>query len=245
MPSYPPLASRARLLLAALCLLLAGHGASALPESFHAEFAVASNGSTVGRTVWTLEPVGKARYRFRSVTRATGLLSLLVSGKRTEESVWMHHEGRIRPLEYHYVRTGRKAREVDVLFDWDALEAVNRHGGDSWKLDIAAGTHDKLVYLLALMKDLAAGAPALNYAIADGGRLKEYRIARRGEEQVATPVGTFTAVKLHRRDPKGKRHTTLWAAPALAYLPVKVRQEDKDGDVVTMTLDTLEGLERE
>jgi len=227
-----------------LLLLLTGFGtsAAALPESFAAEFIVTSNGSTIGRTTWTLDAVGEGRFRFRSVTRATGFMSLMFSGKRTEQSLWTYHEDRVRPLEYRYVRTGRKARDVKVSFDWAASQAINRHDDDSWKLDITAGTQDKLVYLLALMQDLAHGARDLVYPIADGGYLKEYAIERQGRERLTTPVGTFDTVRLYRQDPKGKRHTTLWAAAELDYLPVKVRQEEQDGDVLAMTLEGLEGL---
>lgn len=232
-----------RKLFCALCLLLLAGGVAALPDRFTAEFAVTSDGSPIGRTVWTLEPTGPGRYRFRSLTRATGLLSLLFSGKRVEESLWTYHDGRVRPLEYRYVRTGRKSRIVEVDFDWAQNQAINRHGEDSWHLDIPTGTLDKLIYLLTLMQDLAADAAELNYVIADGGRLKEYRIQRQGRERLETPVGTFDTVRLYRRDPKGKRHTTLWAAEQLHYLPVRVEQQEKDGDTVAMTLDTLQGLD--
>lgn len=231
-----------RTLLPALCLWLMWGNALALPDAFRAEFTVTSNGTRIGRTVWTLEPQEDGRYLFRSVTRATGLLSLLFSGERTEESLWTLHDGRVRPLEYRYVRTGRKSRTVEVFFDWAAGQAVNRHGDDSWRLDVEPGTHDKLVYLLALMRDLARGASELRYTIADGGHLKEYRVQRQGRERIDTAAGAFDTVKVHRRDPKGKRHTTLWAAEGLDYLPVRVEQEERDGDVVAMTLDSLEGL---
>lgn len=227
-----------------ILLLLMGLAATAaaLPESFAAEFTVTRNGSSIGRTTWTLDAVGEGRFRFRSVTRATGFMSLLFSGKRTEQSLWTYHEDRVRPLEYRYVSTGRRARDVKVTFDWAAGQAINRHDDDSWRLDITASTQDKLVYLLALMQDLARGARDLVYPIADGGHLKEYAIERQGRERLTTPVGTFDTVRLYRQDPKGKRHTTLWAAAALDYLPVKVRHQEKGGDALAMTLESLEGL---
>lgn len=241
MPDRHPIS--APLLVMGLLLFMGLEATAAtLPESFSAEFAVTSNGSSIGRTRWTLDAVGEGRFRFRSVTRATGLMSLLFSGKRTEQSLWAYHEDRVRPLEYRYVRTGRKAREVKVIFDWAAGQAINRHDDDSWRLDITASTQDKLVYLLALMQDLARGARDLVYSIADGGYLKEYAIERQGRERLDTTLGTFDTVRLYRQDPKGKRHTTLWAAPALAYLPVKVQQDERDGDVLAMTLESLEGL---
>lgn len=241
MPAGPAISV---LLTVMVALLFGGLEASAaaLPESFSAEFAVTSNGSSIGRTTWTLDAVGEDRFRFRSVTRATGLMSLLFSGKRTEQSLWTYHENRVRPLEYRYMRTGRKAREVKVIFDWAAGQAINRHDDDSWNLDISARTQDKLVYLLALMQDLARGTRDLVYPIADGGYLKEYVIERQGRERLTTPLGTFDTVRLYRQDPKGKRHTTLWAATELDYLPVKVRQDEQDGDVLAMTLKSLEGI---
>ncbi len=230
-----------RLALAVLLSLALSLPAGALPGDFTAEYSVRRDGTRIGRTVWTLEHQGEGRHRFRSVTRATGFLSLFLSGKRTEESLWAWHEGRPRPLRYRYLWTGRKGRDVTVDFDWQEGTARNIHGDDAWTQDIAPETLDKFLYLLVMMEDLAAGRRPLEYRIADGGRVKTYRVERRGREVLETPAGRLETVRLFRPDPRGKRDTTLWAAPALDYLPVQVEHRDDD-ELLRMVIEEVEGI---
>jgi hypothetical protein len=228
--------------LAFLLSLATALPAAALPEGFQAEYTVRRDGTRIGRTVWTLAPGREGTYLFRSVTRATGLFALFLSGERSEESVWTWHEGRPRPLRYRYLWTGRKGRDVTVDFDWKDGTARNTHGDeDPWTLEVAPETLDKFLYLLVLMDDLAGGRQELRYRIADGGKLKTYRVRRQEREVIDTPLGPLETVRLYRPDPKGKRDTTLWAAPALDYLPVQVEHQDDD-EVLRMVIETVEGI---
>ena len=213
---------------------------SPVPERFFALFHVLNNGSHVGEARWTLEPVDGGRFELRSVTEARGLWSLLLAGERVERSLWTWRDGRPAPLEYRYTWTGRKARDVKVVFDWEEGVVHNVHGEDRWTLEVEPGTQDKFLYLLELMHDLARGAADLRYTIADGGKLKEYAAVRLGRESLETPLGPLETVKLRRSDPRGKRTTTLWMAPKLGYFPVRVEHAEKDGDVATMTIERLE-----
>lgn len=227
--------------LTVLFALVAALPVGALPEEFRAEYSVRREGTRIGRTVWTLAPTRDGTHLFRSVTRATGLLSLFLSGERSEESVWSWHESRPRPLRYRYLWTGRKGRDVTVDFDWTEGTARNTHGRDSWSLEIPPRTLDKLLYLLVLMDDLEKRRPELRYPIADGGTIKTYQVLRQGREVVETPLGALEAVRLFRPDPKGRRDTTLWAAPALGYLPVQVEHQDDD-EVLRMVIEKLDGI---
>lgn len=229
-----------RVLTVLMCLVIATP-VTALPDAFQAEYSVRRDGTRIGRTVWTLGPARDGTRLFRSVTRATGLLSLFLSGERSEESVWSWHEGRPRPLRYRYLWTGRKGRDVTVDFNWSEGTARNIHGDNSWSLAVPADAVDKFLYLLVLMDDLAKKRTELHYTIADGGKVKTYLVQRQGREVLETPLGPLETVRLFRPDPKGKGDTTLWAAPDLAYLPVRVEHQDDD-ERLRMVIEKVEGL---
>ena len=93
------------------------------------------------------------------------------------------------------------------------------------------------------MSDLADEKTAFNYRIADGGKLKSYDIRIVDKEIVTTPLGKIEAIKLIRyREGENKRQTTLWCAPQLNYLPVKLEHTEKGGSVFTALLRRLKGI---
>jgi len=61
-----------------------------------------------------------------------------------------------------------------------------------------------------------------------------------GREMVPTPLGHFETLKVQRLG--DQRETTLWCAPALHYLPVRIEQENR-GSRVRLNLKSLQRKE--
>ena len=172
------------------------------------------------------------------------MFALIRSETRLERSEWRHAGDWLQPLAYQYERTGKKARKIDIAFDWE--ENVARHDSDGavWRLPVPPGTMDKFSYTLALMRDLDRGVRHVEYTIADGGRrLKRYVLAGIGEERIETALGTFDTVVVRRERESGTRQTTLWCANALGFLPVKIVHVERDGQSLTLALESLSGIE--
>jgi hypothetical protein len=230
--------------VAVLGLALWGSGAAAaapLPDRFTATFAVEAIGVALGETRWDLSPEPGGRFRLTSVTQPTGAAALVLDSSRREESLWEYADGRPRPLHYAFERTGTKARSDRIAFDWSRGVATSTSRGRSWSLPLAPGTLDGLVYILALMQDLAAGREVLSYTFAERGKVKTYRLGRDGPEVVATAVGRLETLRLSRTDERGRR-TVLWCAPALGYLPVQIEHTEEDGKPITLRLKAVEGI---
>ncbi|KAJ0336341.1 hypothetical protein COL154_014362, partial [Colletotrichum chrysophilum] len=214
-----------------LLLLIVPLWASAqeIPD-FSANYLVQLDGIQAGELKRSLTTVSPNLRRFTSVSQAKGVFSLFKPDVIEETSLWHEVNGRVRPSQYLYERTGGdNDRYLRMDFDWsDKLVHIDDHK-HPWTLDISGQTLDKLVYQLTLMDDLAAHKTSLSYEIADGGKLKTYTIDVLGKEKVTTPLGKIEAIKLmrHRDHPKD-RQTTLWCAPALDYLPVKLEHVEKD-----------------
>ena len=138
-----------------------------------------------------------------------------------------------------YERTGGKPRRVSIRFDWTKGVAYNTSRGETWTLEVKPGTLDKLLYFLALMRDLADGSNNLEYTFTDGGKVKTYHLEVLGHETLDTPLGSLDTVKV--RHESNERETTLWCAPALHYLPVRVEHLEK-GQVVSMQISSVDGL---
>ena len=231
---------------ALLMLSMAVQASTALPEPFTATYNLRLGDLHIAKMERRLMPLGKGRYIFRSETKPTGLLALFHRDRIVEESVWMLKDEEARPLEYTYQRSGGlKKQDVAIHFDWERGLIESQSGDNPWQMAIVPHILDKLLYHWVAMRDLEEDSDKeqFEYQVADGGRIKIYRFNRLGEETLTTPFGRFETLKFKRsRDDDDKRFSTLWCAPALHYLPVRVDHKEKDGSIITAELETLSGL---
>ena len=212
-------------------------------EGFAASYVLVAFGTTVGRSEWRLVPIADDRFIWESRSESTGPVALIHDVDVTERSESELHGASFRPLLYQYDRHGESAaRNVRVAFDWSDGIVENTVGGHSWRMPVPAGTLDKLSYLLALMQDLADGRSSMHYSIADGGRLKRYALRSVGTETLETALGTLETVIIERQRHSDDRQATLWCAPALGYLPVKLAHRDGEGRLVSMHIESIEGM---
>ena len=234
-------------LLTLFPLLMVCHLAPAddhrLPERFSADFELYTHGMTVARTHWSVEPAGDDSFVYESRTEPAGFYAMISNDRVLARSVWRYVGDRLRSLGYRYVRTGgKKERDIAIEFDWERNLAHNTANGDTWNMPIPAETLDKLNYVLAMMGDLAAGKQEIDYLVADGGKLKAYRLEQLGFETIETSIGVMETVKVQRIRKGKKRETYMWCAPSLAFLPVKIEHREKDGTVVVMSIRSVQGL---
>ena len=209
------------------------------PRPFTAVYLLTSGPLTLGKMTRTLSLTPEGRYIYDSYSKPIGYAKWFVSTTLKERSEWILHNGQLRPLSYHYDRSGDKkklARHVHITFDWEVMRATNTINNDPWHMAISDNTLDKLLYHLAVVYDLQRGRTELSYTVADGGKLKTQRFEIIGEERIETPLGTFNTLKLKT---SGKRDTFIWCAPKLDYLPVQLEQSEKRG-TLTMQMTALE-----
>jgi hypothetical protein len=219
-----------------------------LPEPFTATYSLRLGSLDIGKQERRLAAGDKGQYIFHSESKPTGLLALFHRDHVIEESVWTLKDGEARPLEYTYHHSGgKKKRDVAVRFDWEHGRIENRVGEQPWKMATVPHILDKLLYHWVAMRDLEkdSGKEQLVYQVADGGKVKTIRFVRIGKETLSTPLGRFETLKFKRsKDGDDKRFSTLWCAPSLHYLPVRVDHKEKDGSVITAEIETLSGLTR-
>ena len=234
--------------LVLLCLAaspLAAAEARDLPERFEATFVLEAAGAKVARTQWSLAPGTDGSYVATSRTEPVGVFALIRDETRIERSEWTWEGGRLKPIEYRYRRTGRKPREIDIAFDWEANIARHHSPGASWRLPVPPGTMDKFSFILAMMHDLGRGERSVEYTIADGGRrLKRYVLTGIGEERITTALGRFDTAVVRRERENSERKTTFWCAADLGFLPVKIVHVESDGKPITLNIESLSGIER-
>ncbi|MGQ0657666.1 MAG: DUF3108 domain-containing protein [Chromatiales bacterium] len=231
----------------AACILLFAVDASeaagvGFPPLFTARYSVYSNGRELGEMTRSVSAVGAgAEFVFRSELKATRGLLALLRVRVVETSRWRLQGQSVLALEYEYRQSGFKTRKSQASFDWQQAIVRVVHKDQASAIEAPAGVLDKLLYQLVLMRDLGAGG-SLRYTVVDGNTLKDYPIARLGEERIDTPIGTLETIKIQYQRPGKERRTTLWCAKSLGYLPVRLDHLEKAGDQTSAIIESVSGL---
>jgi hypothetical protein len=226
-------------LILPLCLTsLAAAVAETVP--FVAQYRLTRDAIPVGETRVSLELRAGGGYLYRARTTPSALVSLLRADRILEQSEGRLLDGRPRPDRYTYRREGSGAdRHMELSFDWTRMRVRVHDERSSWMLDVPEGALDKLVQQLMLSLDLGAGARNASYRVADGGLLKDYDYRVLGSESVTTPFGRFDTLRVKRSKDRGPVDYTLWVAPQLDHLPVRILRRHK-GKLFQMDLTSLE-----
>jgi hypothetical protein len=222
------------LLLVAAALLTASLHAATLPD-FEAVYIQKYGGLNIGTSMLTLKNGNNGSYLYEARSWPNDWLSWFLKDRLQESSRGVFTTTGIRPESYHYLRAGgSKTREANLSFDWEAMTVINNVADSRWKMDIPAGTLDKLASQLGVMLALNRGETETVFDIADGGKLKVYRFKVIGRETLEVPAGKFDTVKITRVQDDTSREILVWCAPTLGYLPVRIwRREPDDSEYLS------------
>jgi len=214
--------------LLACCLELPALQAASLP-SFTATFQIMRDSLRLGTNEVALTVEENGDYRYESHTWPSSWISWLLKEDLRELSRGIMDHAGIRPLFYLYQRSGRRTtRTAELTFDWETSTVVNNVDDSRWEMAIPAGTLDKLSTQLGIMRELQNGVTEKTFDVADGGKLKQYAFQTIGTEMLEVPAGNFETVKLKRVGGSAQKLTTIWCAPELHYLPVRILQRNED-----------------
>lgn len=234
-----------KVIISSLLLLLATFDLSAqetpaIPD-FSAQYSMNVKGLPAGDMTRILSTDANGVRTLYSRTKAKGLFAFFKPDLIEETSTWSNS---VQPISYVYQRTGgKKDKIIYIDFDWKNKLAQTSKDGQKKSFDITNDTSDKLIYQIILMTDLANNKTHFSYPVATEDNVKTYDIELLGEEIVSTSMGDINAVKLLRkRSSENKRQTTLWCAPSLNYLPVKLEHIEK-GTAFIATLKSLKGID--
>ena len=102
------------------------------------------------------------------------------------------------------------------------------------------GSQDPASMLLQLTamglgsQEQLSGTVALHVATADGPVIMQFKVSE--NEELATPLGTFTTRHLVQVVPAGQARLEVWLAPERNWLPVQLRRTAPDGTASTQAI---------
>lgn len=205
-----------------------------LPTQFQLDYAVTASRSGFvlqgdNKLIWQV--VGE-RYQLRSVTR-----SILFSAQQSSQG--QLKGALLKPTEYIEKRPRREA--VVVSLDWQAQQVSFSGGQPAVPTD--KGMQDRLSMLLQLsIQARRQPQAAVEFNVAGARRTSLYRFEPRGAETLDIAAGRFESFKFEQPRDEQNDGLEVWLAPALCWLPVKLRFTDDRNLVVQ---DELRAAHRE
>jgi hypothetical protein len=185
----------------------------------------------------TLSADASGHMEFRSVAKARGIARLLKHDPIIEYTLFEAVEGRLRPIEYHYLfnQSGSK-RNSWIKFDRENMVATSMYKTETVELDVRPDHLDRSLEILAFRADLMADRAADKYTYIDRNALLEAAYENLGSETVRTRAGEFDTIKYRRQRVGSTRSAIIWFAPELEYLPVQMQHFKGDKATGTVTL---------
>ena len=201
-----------------------------LPERIALSYSVQSgeDGFTLGQSAYS-GWIRNGRYSLTSVTEATGITSLFVSGKITQRSEGSLTAEGLQPDKFW----GEKGERLQppVRFDWPQKQLMLPAGA----VELPMQTQDLLSFPFHLAMLVQEGASEWVLPVTNGKKLRNYRFQVIGRESLKVAAERMETLRL-QGSRSGEGSLDVWLAPARNWLPVRIRTQDQKGKVIVLTL---------
>jgi hypothetical protein len=176
-----------------------------------------TQGFLVGEAVYRFEHAG-GEYHIVTIGEAKGLAALFLRGQGKLESRGLITATGLRPYEF-VVERGSTERREKATFDWEVgVVTLN----DATTAPIELATFDPMslmwqAYFTPPVEDVQ------EITVATTRRVGRHTLTREGDETIEWAQGDIVTERWRRMSDDGNTATTVWLAPSLRYVPVKMR----------------------
>jgi hypothetical protein len=212
-----------------VALLLALVSSSVLaqgPRQFELVYSFSFNGQYVGNVTDRFKREG-SQYRLTSEARPEASLAFLLPMLTLSSEGEMQAQ-RFVPRRYQQARSNAPEKITVAEFDWPRGMLTHQYKGKTQQAALPEGTQDALTQLYAFT--LAGELPLqLTFPVSNGRKLITYRYEKFPAERIDTSLGSFETVEYRRIAEPGENAISVWIAPALHHLPLRIRVQESSG----------------
>jgi hypothetical protein len=195
------------------------------------------NASAAGKAkiIFQLLPNNK-QYKLKSLIQAKGLASLLIPDLLQISEGNLTQSG-LQPEHYLYQFGNKANKTFNAYFDWRNQQLSLHSANGDQLLNLPSGTQDLLSFMYQFM--FVAPMQSMHLSITNGKKIGSYDYSFEGEEIIATKIGDINTIHLMRMAAEGEKKTELWLALDYQYVPVKIRETEKQGKVYELLMTSL------
>lgn len=162
----------------------------------------------------------------------------------TESSLFHWVDCRAEPIRYRFEFKGFGVdRKLWLDFDHNRNSASGESRRGPISFAFPADVTDELGLSYGARCQLERGATQVTYNVATTNGMKALTYLIDGRDLLKTPLGKVETIRIVRaRDKNEKRRSTIWVAPSLGYIMVKMEHVEKLGVRGSAILKSLEGI---
>lgn len=196
-----------------------------------------ADGGTVGVTHVSYKQRPDGTYSLSNVAEAKGLMALFLSGQLVQTSEGKVTTSGLQPAQYVYQFGDKADKSQRATFDWQAGKLTLENSKRTVSVELPNSTQDLLSFMFQFMFE--PPLEEMQLSITNGKKLSSYAYSFAGEDQLQTKIGNLRTMHISRSTGDGDEKTELWLAVDFRYLPVKIRQTEKDGSVIEQIVTSL------
>jgi len=165
-------------------------------------------------------------YSFELITEPTGFWKVITKGSVIERSRFVIENDQLKTYDYHLIDTIRKkSRESESEFNWSTSKITGYYKDREIDIPLEGKTLSRIVLQLQIMHDQEKQIASTDYLILDKDTLKKITVFP--EEfitETSVPFGKFQTIKISHQSENSERLNSLWLAPELNFIPIKISQ---------------------
>tara|TARA_B100000586_G_scaffold254700_1_gene216200 strand:+ start:50 stop:751 length:702 start_codon:yes stop_codon:yes gene_type:complete len=165
-------------------------------------------------------------YSFELITEATGFWKAIIKGSIVERSTFAIENNQFKTYDYHLIDTIRKkSRESDAVFNWNNSKITGYYKDREINIALEDKTLSRIVLQLQIMYNQEKQIVSNDYQVLDKDALKNVNIiSEHLFTETSVPFGTFQTIKISHQSEDSERLNSLWLAPELNFIPIKISQ---------------------
>jgi hypothetical protein len=198
-----------------------------VPQQFELVYRFTFNGQFLGKVTDRFQRLSGQQYQLTSVAKPEGNLALLLP-TLTLTSKGAFKSQQLVPTSYRQVRSNAPQKAAQASLDWSRKLLTHQYKGKTEQEALPSGTQDALsqLYVFSIMENLPG---KLEMPVTNGRRLLSYRYEKYPAEAIVTPLGSFETVEYRRIAGPDENAISVWVAPALHHLPLRIRVKEDSG----------------
>lgn len=182
---------------------------------------------------------GSTQYHIKSLIQPKGLVALLVPELLQTSEGNVGNMG-LQPKQYLYQFGDKKNKTYHAEFDWQGKQLNLQNAKGNQVLHLTEGTQDLLSFMYQFM--FLQPLQSMQMTITNGKKVGTYIYSFEGEESLETKMGDLNTIHLQRASGENDKKTEIWLALDYQYVPVKIRETEKDGKVYELIVSNLKTI---
>lgn len=192
------------------------------PPSFEATYDIYMDGKPRMETRVTFTRDGD-RWKIETSGAGTKGLARFLRASSTESASGRIEGQAILPTHFeHETRVAGRTDRWTARFDWDSGSVVTEHEEGTSELPLADGTVDPLGLTLAIQQRLQQQQREWMQAVVEEDEIDRHLYRAAPREKLQTALGCQEAIGVERVRENSKRYSTIWFAPGLEFVTVRM-----------------------